>query len=67
MKYLFALSIFLVLHGSSALDAKGIEKFLEDLRLRMCHPIEKLGLPALDPLTRKDKESFEVNIKDLFM
>lgn len=67
MKYLLVLSIFLVYHHASALDAKGIEDFLEDLRLRMCHPIERFGLPALDPLTKKDKESFQVNIKDLFM
>lgn len=67
MKYLIAFTILLVFQSASALDAKGIEEFLEDLRLRMCHPIEKLGLPALDPFTMEDKESFGVNIKDLFM
>lgn len=65
MKYLFILCLLVV--GSSALDAKGIEKFLEDLRLRMCHPIEKLGVPALDPFNIQNKESFHLNVKDLFM
>lgn len=27
-----------------------ILNFLEELRMRMCHPIPSLGLPALDPL-----------------
>lgn len=67
MKYLVAFTILLMFQSSSALDAQGIEDFLEDLRLRMCHPIEKFGLPALDPFTIENKESFGVNIKDLFM
>ncbi|EDW85123.1 uncharacterized protein Dwil_GK14489 [Drosophila willistoni] len=29
---------------------KEIQAFLEELRLRMCHPIPNLGLPQLDPL-----------------
>ncbi|XP_005180768.1 uncharacterized protein LOC101890822 [Musca domestica] len=28
-----------------------IMEFLEELKMRMCHPIPKFGLPALDPLT----------------
>uniref|UniRef100_T1GZI4 Uncharacterized protein n=1 Tax=Megaselia scalaris TaxID=36166 RepID=T1GZI4_MEGSC len=67
MKYLFVLSLLLVFQNSSALNAKEIEQFLEDLRLRMCHPIEKLGLPALDPMTKKNLEEFNVNIKDFLM
>ncbi|KAL5286680.1 hypothetical protein ACFFRR_007973 [Megaselia abdita] len=67
MKFFLALGLLLAFQSASALDAKGIEKFLEDLRLRMCHPIEKLGLPALDPLSKKEMESFELNVKDFLM
>ncbi|XP_013119594.1 uncharacterized protein LOC106096400 [Stomoxys calcitrans] len=34
----------------NALMEDAILEFLEELRMRMCHPIPKFGLPALDPI-----------------
>ncbi|XP_011191243.2 uncharacterized protein LOC105217767 [Zeugodacus cucurbitae] len=42
----------------------GILNFLEELRVRMCHPIPQLGLPALDPFHISHVET-EMNNKYL--
>ncbi|XP_075145440.1 uncharacterized protein LOC142220282 [Haematobia irritans] len=36
--------------STNALMEDSILAFLEELKMRMCHPIPKFGLPALDPL-----------------
>ncbi|XP_016959766.1 uncharacterized protein LOC108031071 [Drosophila biarmipes] len=41
-----------------------IQEFLNEFRMRMCHPIPNLGLPALDPLQLGPAET-EVNNKYL--
>lgn len=34
-----------------------IKNFLNEFRMRMCHPIPNLGLPALDPLQLSHAET----------
>uniref|UniRef100_A0A1A9Z9X3 Lipid-binding serum glycoprotein N-terminal domain-containing protein n=1 Tax=Glossina pallidipes TaxID=7398 RepID=A0A1A9Z9X3_GLOPL len=51
--YIFQVTLILLsLHIKPfvALKEGKIKKFINELNLRMCHPIPKLGLPALDPL-----------------
>ncbi|XP_023176185.2 uncharacterized protein LOC111603011 [Drosophila hydei] len=43
-------SLYSCLGPVACLYEATIMEFLEELRMRMCHPIPNLGLPALDPL-----------------
>lgn len=49
--------ILCLTQSSNALIDDTILEFLEEFRMRMCHPIPKLGLPALDPLEIKHAET----------
>lgn len=49
---------------AECLNEDAILDFLEQLRLRMCHPIPQLGLPALDPFHTQYVEA-EINNKYL--
>lgn len=51
--YIFQVTLILLsLHMKPfvALKEGKIKMLINELNLRMCHPIPKLGLPALDPL-----------------
>lgn len=51
-----SLAIFILcasLAPATCLYESAILNFLDELKLRMCHPIPNLGLPALDPLEIK--------------
>ncbi|XP_037947583.1 uncharacterized protein LOC119679350 [Teleopsis dalmanni] len=47
--YSFFLIIVSTISLTNAIGESAVLDFLEELRLRMCHPIPKFGLPALDP------------------
>lgn len=45
------------LSPAASLYEEKILSFLEEFRMRMCHPIPNLGLPALDPLQLSHAEA----------
>uniref|UniRef100_A0A1A9WSF0 Lipid-binding serum glycoprotein N-terminal domain-containing protein n=1 Tax=Glossina brevipalpis TaxID=37001 RepID=A0A1A9WSF0_9MUSC len=46
---LILILLSLYLKSFDAIKEAKIKKIIKDLKLRMCHPIPELGLPALDP------------------
>lgn len=67
MSWVIFLAIVVLLQtirNAECLYEDTILNFLEQLRVRMCHPIPQLGLPALDPFQIQHVET-EMNNKYL--
>lgn len=57
--------MFVVLPSLEAILERSILKFLEDWRLRMCHPLNSLGLPPMDPFHIKNV-AFSMRDEELY-
>ncbi|XP_030376361.1 uncharacterized protein LOC115625453 [Scaptodrosophila lebanonensis] len=62
LKFLIVLLVFAITSSQASFESQIID-FLEELRMRMCHPIPNLGMPALDPFQIPEHHEIAVDNK----